>query len=200
MKLNINNFTKTNTMKTKLKNLNLILLCIFLTSCSSDDDSSGGNNPVNQLPEATQIGANTAGALVDGEPITPKGGGVNPNLTAFYQFVDGTYFFSVGFADNTQNSIKSINIFTSKIPLEVNTSYALSNPDDSSLMGGGGEYSINGDEIQYNTIQNNTGELTITHLDEQNRIVSGTFWFDAVNEDGEVVEVREGRFDVTYSQ
>ncbi|MEJ7676398.1 MAG: hypothetical protein WKG06_00655 [Segetibacter sp.] len=29
------------------------------------------------------------------------------------------------------------------------------------------------------------GELKITKLDETNRIVSGTFWFDAVNKNGE---------------
>ena len=42
------------------------------------------------------------------------------------------------------------------------------------------------------------GKLIITKLDEINQIVSGTFWFDAVNDKGEKVEVREGRFDVHY--
>ena len=74
-------------MKTKLKILNLILLCIFLTSCSSNDDSSGGNNPVNQLPEATQIGENTFGCLLDGEAFIP-GGGTN-SLDCVYQLVNG---------------------------------------------------------------------------------------------------------------
>ena len=187
-------------MKTKFRITILLMLCILTLSCSSDDDNASASDPVNQLPEATQIGANTAGALVDGEPITPKGGGITPNLIAFYQFLDGEYFFSIGFADNEQENVKSINIFTSRVILQQNTTFNLDNPDDSSLTGGGGEYSINGDEIEYNTIEDNIGELTITHLDEQNRIVSGTFWFDAVNEEGEVVEVREGLFDVTYSQ
>jgi len=40
------------------------------------------------------------------------------------------------------------------------------------------------------------GEFTITKLDTVNYIISGTFWFDAVSEDGEVVEIREGRFDI----
>ena len=189
-------------MKTKLKILNLILLCIFLTSCSSDDDSSGGNNLVNQLPEATQIGANTAGALVDGEPITPKGSGINPNLTAFYQLIDGEYFFNIGFF-NVQmgDTLKGIDVFSNNNFLEVNNSYPLSsNPNED---GFGAVYTkriLNESESFHFTNTDFTGELTITHLDEQNRIVSGTFWFDAVNEDGEVVEVREGRFDVTYSQ
>ncbi|QTY27811.1 DUF6252 family protein [Flavobacterium sp. CS20] len=187
-------------MKTKLKTLSLILLCIFLISCSSDDDNSGGNNSVNQLPEATQIGANTAGALVDGQPITPKGGGINPNLIAFYQFVDGAYFFNVGILNSENNITKSIKVFANENIIEEDEVYTL-NKDDNSV-GYGGNYSILSNETDsfYFTNTDFTGELIITHLDEQNRIVSGTFWFDAVNEDGEVVEVREGRFDVTYSQ
>ena len=190
-------------MKTKLKILNLILLCIFLTSCSSDDDNSGGDNPVNQLPEATQIGANTAGALVDGEPITPKGGGINPNLVAFYQFVDGAYFFSISYSNNDQSDLRGIVVSNQREEIEENQTITLNKnfEDNEDFTGGGARYLIGGGLISsYNTNTQNTGELTITHLDEQNRILSGTFWFDAVNEDGEVVEVREGRFDVTYSQ
>jgi len=40
--------------------------------------------------------------------------------------------------------------------------------------------------------------LIITHHDFDNAVLSGTFWFDAINSEGEIVEVREGRFDVKY--
>jgi len=43
-----------------------------------------------------------------------------------------------------------------------------------------------------------TGELTITHHDFDNAIISGNFWFDAINGSGDIVEVREGRFDMEY--
>ena len=42
------------------------------------------------------------------------------------------------------------------------------------------------------------GELIITKFDDVNQIMSGTFWFDAINKDGVKVEVREGRFDVHF--
>ncbi|MBW7840687.1 MAG: hypothetical protein H3C36_13855, partial [Chitinophagaceae bacterium] len=45
-----------------------------------------------------------------------------------------------------------------------------------------------------------SGELWIKKLDPVNQIVSGTFWFDAVTANGQKVEVREGRFDVRYTQ
>jgi len=43
-----------------------------------------------------------------------------------------------------------------------------------------------------------TGQLTITKLDLQNRIISGTFYFDAVNPAGDKVSVTDGRFDVKF--
>ncbi len=57
------------------------------------------------------------------------------------------------------------------------------------------EYKILDNSLNYNTYTSTTGELTITKFDEINKIASGTFWFDAVNDKGEKVEVRDGRFD-----
>jgi len=43
------------------------------------------------------------------------------------------------------------------------------------------------------------GELHIRHFDLEHQIVSGTFWFDAVDTlTGKVVQVREGRFDMVF--
>lgn len=60
-----------------------------------------------------------------------------------------------------------------------------------------GEYMIDS-KILYSTTSIVTGELKITHHDFNRAIISGTFWFDAVNDYGEKVEIREGRFDVHY--
>tara|TARA_R110002049_G_scaffold64920_3_gene170773 strand:+ start:16293 stop:16472 length:180 start_codon:yes stop_codon:yes gene_type:complete len=58
-------------------------------------------------------------------------------------------------------------------------------------------YWLDIENISYtNTLKN--GELKITRVDLQNSIISGTFWFDAINTDNEVVEIREGRFDWNY--
>ena len=46
-----------------------------------------------------------------------------------------------------------------------------------------------------------TGQLTITHFDQQKQIVSGTFYFDAVEAtSGDTVHVTDGRFDMNYTQ
>ncbi|WP_397337511.1 DUF6252 family protein [Paenimyroides tangerinum] len=48
---------------------------------------------------------------------------------------------------------------------------------------------------------NYKGEFTITKLDLQKQIISGTFWFDVKDpKTGEKIEVREGRFDTHFSQ
>lgn len=52
----------------------------------------------------------------------------------------------------------------------------------------------------FKTSSAKSGEIHFTRFDEVNFIASGTFWFDAVNAKGEIVEVREGRFDVTFTR
>lgn len=67
----------------------------------------------------------------------------------------------------------------------------------------GGQYSFYPANGAYKIFQTNTttnGELWIKKLDTINQIISGTFWFDAINTNGQKVEVREGRFDVRYTR
>ena len=52
----------------------------------------------------------------------------------------------------------------------------------------------------YSTTSIISGELWLKKLDTINQIVSGTFWFDAINANGGKVEIRQGRFDMRYSR
>ncbi len=53
--------------------------------------------------------------------------------------------------------------------------------------------------LEYNTTNNNSGELKITKFDQTNRILSGTFFFTGTNiSTGEKVNITDGRFDVRY--
>ena len=65
------------------------------------------------------------------------------------------------------------------------------------ILSGGGNYDIGATNRHFTNLIK-TGELKITRIDLQNSIISGTFWFDAINEAGEIVEIREGRFDWNY--
>jgi hypothetical protein len=68
--------------KKLMKNLLLLLVTLSLSCCSKDDNKPV--NPIDQLPPATQTGANTAGCLVDGKAFLPKGYIPSGNLVCNY--------------------------------------------------------------------------------------------------------------------
>ena len=174
----------------------LLLTTITLSCCSSDDDNNNGD----QLPPETQTGANTAGCLVDGQVFLPHQRGLNAALLCNYEFIDGKFYFNLVINDNRETIGKTVSVRTGEISLATNSIYLLNisntifQPD---FIGGGGIYGIGASNYFYtNSIK--TGELKITRLDLSNSIISGTFWFDAVNSAGETVQIRSGRFDMHY--
>ena len=174
----------------------LLLTTITLSCCSSDDDNNNGD----QLPPETQTGANTAGCLVGGQVFLPHQRGLNAALLCNYEFIDGKFYFNLVINDNRETIGKTVSVRTGEISLATNSIYPLNisntifQPD---FIGGGGIYGIGASTYFYtNSIK--TGELKITRLDLSNSIISGTFWFDAVNSAGETVQIRSGRFDMHY--
>ncbi|WP_127845447.1 hypothetical protein [Psychroflexus aestuariivivens] len=179
-------------MKKLLYRLILLLPFLFFWGCSDDDNAP--QNPINQLPEATQTGENTFGCLLDGEAFIP-GGGTNP-LDFVYQFVDGGYYFQLqGRKRNDDFNLISINLITRAKEIEEGETYLLL---EEALGNASGIFGFNGG-LSFTSIQN-SGQLTITHLDMNNQIVSGTFWFDVIDHDGNLRKIREGRFDMEFTQ
>ena len=181
----------------------LIPTCILSqVGCDKDDDHT--TKPIDLLPPATQTGENTVGALVDGEAFLPKGGGLTSNKNCYYQFIGGGYHFLLRFSIFTGDSAQSIRVGTKNATIEEGGVYNLNAKPfytESENGRGGGYSTIDAtEEKYYYTTPSVTGELHITKLNFENHIVSGTFWFDAVNEEGEMVEVREGRFDMQFTQ
>ncbi|OYQ35421.1 hypothetical protein CHU92_10925 [Flavobacterium cyanobacteriorum] len=78
-----------------------LLLSLTLLCCNNDDI----NRPVaeiDKLPPATQTGANTFGALLDGEAFIPRFV-VNP-IQCNYQLINGErYFFVTGRFEEQEN-------------------------------------------------------------------------------------------------
>ncbi|SHE75437.1 hypothetical protein SAMN05444278_10543 [Psychroflexus salarius] len=179
-----------------MKNL-ILLIAIGLTlcCCSNDDDNNNGET----LPPATQTGANTVGCLVNGEVFLPKSEGINPAVVCNYEYEEGEFYFNLVFSDLRGTGVKTVSVRTSEIALQADSTYSLDQDNTifDSFIGGGGLYGINATNYFY-TNSANTGELTITRLDLSNSIISGTFWFDAINDKGDIVEIREGRFDYQY--
>jgi len=45
-----------------------------------------------------------------------------------------------------------------------------------------------------------SGQLIITKFDQSNQIISGNFYFNAVDFSGDTVKITDGRFDMLYTR
>jgi hypothetical protein len=181
----------------------LLLAFSFLltTSMQCKKDQTG----IDALPPATQEGKEAFGCLINGEVFTPKGSNLGgPILSSYYQYLNSStaqgYFFNVSASrkNGGNKGTESVAINSNNKSIVQGRTYSLKNSESSGeIYGNYGFFS--GIEINnYSTTGIYQGELYISKFDEINQIVSGTFWFDAVNDKDEKVEVREGRFDVHY--
>ncbi|MBH8570915.1 hypothetical protein KB206_18635 [Microvirga sp. STS02] len=175
------------------RNLPLYLSLLLLMQCSKckQDDPP----PVNQLPPATQTGANTFDCLLNGQPYTPKGNNGTPNYAVIYDpgFQGGnlqvlTYRY-LGSGSNTLQSLSIIGDSISRVGtyrltatggrkaffLDETRSFPCNQ-----FAGGKGVYT--------------NGTLTITRLDRQTGILSGTFEFTLAQPGCDTVKVTQGRF------
>ncbi len=175
-----------------MKKLLLLLVTLTLSCCSKDDNKP--ENPIDQLPPATQTGANTAGCLIDGKAFLPKGYFPDGNLVCNY--INGKDF-TIGIAQKNDNQTLSLNVISYNQSLVIGETYQLKEYGSDSKFGEYNIYEINTD-TRFRTTSIITGELKITNHNFDKAILSGTFWFDAVNKNGEKVQVREGRFDMQY--
>ncbi|MEZ4856436.1 MAG: hypothetical protein R2812_08195 [Gelidibacter sp.] len=176
---------------------NLLLLCMLavtLSCCNKNDDQPA--NPIDQLPPATQTGKQTFGCLINGAPFVPPSFGSNsPN--AFYQFVDGAYTLSIYGSIGGGLNLKSINIGGMDVGLIQETTYTLKEENSNNYFG---KYNIGGGITYSGTSSTeNSGTLKITNFDQDNFIISGTFEFTVLDNDGNEINITNGRFDINYT-
>ncbi len=182
------------------KTLLTLLLITILFSCKKDDDDQ---TPIEQLPAATQVGANTAGCLVNGQVFLPKGSSqFGPTLSCFYQQLEDGYHFGLAITEKGSNENRTVNISLNPEELLEGNTYSLTSIiiGEFNYISNFAEFRISSNTnatIRYITTDNYIGELTVNRLDTQQRIISGTFWFNAKRAE-EIIEVREGRFDMRY--
>lgn len=176
-----------------LNKLPLLLIFLFLLACKKDE--------MKLLPDATQIGADTMGAIVNGKAWVANGGtGFQPP-----EPVEGGYHGTYTF-DETRNNVVIQAYRKDKTGFQLylrdvsRTGEYLLNTT-TNLFGGElkqpqnyGAYYVPG--RLYMTTSKYTGSVNITRADTVNRIVSGTFSFKAVH-GNDSVAVYNGRFDVS---
>ncbi|MFC5283644.1 DUF6252 family protein [Pedobacter alpinus] len=169
-------------MKTFKKILFASLILLFTISCKKDD-----------LPAATQEGKNIMAAKVNGKTWVKTacwscigaGGGLNVSYENGILSIRGEQFVS-----KTNDNVIGILIQNPKIG---------DNIVDGSRINL--EYNDYGNKKYYKTYSNSIGVVNITKIDTIKKIISGTFHFDAVNENdlNDTVSITDGRFDVTYN-
>lgn len=188
------------------RRLPLYLGLLLLTQCSKCKNDPAPAKPEDQLPPATQTGANTFGCLLNGQPWTPSGGGAfsNPNLLVTYDpsYKGGnlalTAYRLVGTANNKQyigvggdgiNQIGSYPLAT----YSINPTFPSRTPyfSDDNKNGLCNEY-LN------NSGTKASGQLNITRLDVLKRVVSGTFQFTISQPTCDTIEITQGRFDSSF--
>ncbi len=170
-----------------------LLVVLSVTACDKSDDDSP-QDPVSQLPPATMTGANTFGALLDGEPFIP-GGGNNP-LDCVYQLIDGERFFNLqgNQRDLEFNLIRLSLSSNAKVLIEGETYNLIENEIGNAFA----RYSFSTRATFTDSL--NTGSIKISRLDLNSQIISGTFFFDIIDHNGDLHQIREGRFDMRFTQ
>lgn len=159
------------------------MLTTFTLSCCNDDDNP--QNPLDQLPPATQTGANTFGCLINGEPFVVSN---TSNQTAIYQ--GGVLQIGGGIDNSIMDKHISINI---SAPINLNTPYDLTLLPNNLAI-----FVNNGEGCYYDYDHTTSGTLTITKFDQTNFIISGTFNFSTQTNECENINITNGRFDLQY--
>jgi len=174
-----------------MKNFFLLLFCITVfTACNKDDDQSS-QDPISQLPEATQTGRGIFACLVNGKPFIAN----NAYFNCYYQYVDGGYYFSIR-GKKDEFFIRQIRLSSNKAEINEGETYQLKANIENSYYA---ECSFEGIGVGSDTSSTMIGKLHITKFNELDYIVSGNFDFDIINPTtGDTVRIREGRFDTLF--
>lgn len=173
------------------KLITALSLLLFLASCKKE---------VSELPPATETGANTFGAKVDGQFWVPQGFGIMPTneiLDAHFIPERNLYINARNFASSPNETEFEIYIKSVTAP----GTYLL-NMERSGISNSYAYFvkrNIN-PVNEWVTSPQYTGTVTITKIDSVSRFVSGTFQFSAINlyNDPQPLSVTDGRFDVKY--
>lgn len=163
------------------------------------------NSSTHRLPPQTHSGLNTMGCTVDGKLFIPQAPALDPYplYTVSLDGYPGPRLFMAWSEKINACPIYGISIALDSVILQQNRTYDLGEHlDTGSLQGIHTQWATyaqsgcNG-SYYYTTTRQVTGQTTITWYDPAGGIVAGTFWFDAVDEAGDTIHVRDGRFDMS---
>lgn len=165
-----------------------LAISLALESCELFD--RGSESEDDKLPKATQSGKNTFGCLVNGKVWVTE---TTTDASAFYQ--DGVLLISATLETISRDQGISFYIYDQDL---AESNYPLQEHIDQFSS-----FANFGDDILdcgFETTSSHNGNIIITHLDQTNFIISGTFEFEAYSDDcDKVMKITKGRFDLNYA-
>ncbi len=179
----------------------LLFIIASVTACKKHTVT-----PVNQLsllPPATQTGARTFGCLINGQAFVPGNQSIleGPDLQCDYEYVGGGYYFEVKCSNRySDGSYKLLGVETDSLTISTGQYLKLTGSPTAGFAGGAYDIFSSSGNFYYSTFPTLTGLLTITKLDSIKQIVSGTFYFNVLNNVGDTVKITNGRFDMPYTR
>lgn len=181
---------------------NIISLCLFclLISCTQGEEILATDS----LPSITETGANTAGLIIDGIVTIPKDG-INKSYGGPIMIKGLRVTLGSNFVESGGNASFSLSI--ENVPLKNGFIFFM----DIGILNQTGDYFsddqpkwpqifvgkiVDGVSVKQFFAKKNSCKVTITKLDFENGIISGTFFGDVFDEENNKITLKEGRFDV----
>lgn len=188
-----------------------ILVLLIVVACNKDDDKK----QIDVLPLATQTGANTAGCMINGKILLPKNNlntltsninyGLRYDIGPQFEPPNFNDFFSIKIVDFQKTTGQNfwIYIYLNQITNGIgnytlgqsNQQYFSQGPDNPQIIV---RETLNGVSVKTYVSSENSGIITITKSDYENKIYSGEFKVILYNVDNteDKINISEGRFDI----
>lgn len=170
-----------------------VLLSTLLTASSCKKDKTPTTEE--QLPPETQTGAFTFGCKVDGKIYTAsgKGGLLSSQHVNYSYFSDSSTSISIG---NTESKFNLRIVFKYLGNLGI---YELKGSPNKGEFYDNSNGTIPGSSNTYATDNINIGKINIKYFTATvGGILAGTFEMNAINANGKIIHITEGRFDIGF--
>ena len=171
-----------------------VLALLGLAQCQKNE--SAPSKPDDQLPPATQTGANTFGCLLNGQPWTPSGNDGRANYRVSYDpgYAGGSLTIRVYRYPDSSSNYQNMIIGGDRIAQPGIYPFVLTG-DRKAFFADHKLAPPCDDFSEAPSLTYRTGSITITRLDLQQGIISGTFNFKLAKPGCDTVRVTQGRFD-----
>ena len=174
----------------------LLAALLGLSQCKKKADPA----PADQLPPATQTGANTFGCLLNGQPWTPNGNNGTPNLVVTYDpnYANGSLQIKAYRYSKEMTMSQAITIGGAPVravgsyPLRV---YLTNTTPAYSVYFFDWNKTAPCNRYDFAPDLRASGNLVVSRLDLNAGIISGTFEFTLAQPSCDSVKVTQGRFD-----